>query len=208
MRFKLFSPTIVRTNLTKRMVSTASRHFRPGLVHSPATPEAGQKLRELLLRDTKEHHCFFNDLGFHNHLSHHLVAAYDMGATPALLQKIFDEEAKEQRPVGTNGDDLTEKNWTTKLGDRNAYGSYLSFFTDRIQNLGVQKTLEEFLMSPAANGNGASMFARFFSGALHPFLHVGVSIVYESAREADGALSSEWNLRKIAWLLKDWRCVL
>ncbi|KAJ7464151.1 hypothetical protein FB451DRAFT_1403516 [Mycena latifolia] len=151
----------------------APHPIQPGLIHSPSTHASAQVLEELLHKDYVSHHCFFNDAGFHNHLSHHLVAAHDMGAPPALLKLIYDDEARILRPVNRQGEDITESNWTTRLGERTAYGSYVAFFTDQIVKNGAPETVRRYVMAPEANGNGAAMFARFLSGALHPFLQVG-----------------------------------
>lgn len=39
-------------------------------IPSPARPEAHAALERLLKLDMESHHCFFNKLGFHNHLNH------------------------------------------------------------------------------------------------------------------------------------------
>ncbi|KAJ6582701.1 hypothetical protein DFH09DRAFT_912196 [Mycena vulgaris] len=152
------------------------RPIQPGLIHSPSTHASAKVLEELLHKDYVSHHTFFNDRGFHNHLSHHLVAAYDMGASPGLLKLIYEEEEPMQRPLNRQGEDITETNWTTRLGERPAYASYLVFFTEQIAKSGVSETLRRYVMAPEANGNGAAMFARFLGGALHPWLQVGFGV--------------------------------
>ncbi|KAJ7636509.1 hypothetical protein FB45DRAFT_828755 [Roridomyces roridus] len=152
--------------------------FRPGLLSTPTTHEATQVAQELLYEDYLSHHCFFNDMGFHNHLPHHLVAAYDMGAPPALLKSIYEELAPTLRPIGKEGEDITEKNWTSRLGERKAYGSYLEFFTRELATTGVEEVMSKYVMSPEANGNESAMFARLLGGLLHPFLQVGFGVEF------------------------------
>jgi len=147
--------------------------LRAGLIHSASTDASGTALEELLHKDYVSHHCFFNDLGFHNHLPHHLVAAYDMGATTALLKLIDDELTPTLRPIDRQGEDITESNWTTRLGERQAYGSYLAFFADEITKNGVAETMRKYVMAPEANGNESLMLARVLGGALHPFHQIG-----------------------------------
>ncbi|KAJ7717349.1 hypothetical protein B0H16DRAFT_1701012 [Mycena metata] len=113
--------------------------IQPGVVHSAATYSSAKVLEELLHKDYVSHHCFFNDLGFHNHLPHHLVAAYDMGAPPALLKLIYEDLAPTLRPINRQGEDITEANWITRLGERKAYGSYLAFFADQISKNGIDE---------------------------------------------------------------------
>ncbi|KAJ6549823.1 hypothetical protein B0H19DRAFT_1264730 [Mycena capillaripes] len=132
-----------------------------GLLHTASTNAARRTLEELLHKDYVSHHCFFNDLGYHNHLPHHLVAVYDMGAPPALLTQIYKELAPTLRPIERQGEDITETNWTTRLGERKAYGSYLLFFAERIAKSGVPDTMRKYIMAPEANANEALMLARF-----------------------------------------------
>ncbi|KAJ7173221.1 hypothetical protein C8R46DRAFT_1082248 [Mycena filopes] len=155
-----------------------SQPIQPGLINSATTHASAQLLEDLLRKDYVSHHCYFNEKGFHNHLSHHLVAAYDLGGPPALLQKIYDVDAPTQRPIDRQGEDLTETNWTTRLGNQKAYGSYLAFFADQIAKLGVPETLKKYVMAPEANGNEALMFGRLLGGALHPFLQVGFGVEF------------------------------
>ncbi|KAJ7199365.1 hypothetical protein GGX14DRAFT_467877 [Mycena pura] len=154
------------------------QHIRPGLIHCPLTHATRQVLQELLHKDYVTHHCFFNDLGFHNHLQHHLVAAYDMGASPALLKLIYNDEASILRPINRQGEDITVSNWTTRLGEHKAYGSYLAFFAEEVSKNGVQQSCLKYVTAPEANGNGAGMFSRFLSGAIHPFLQVGFGVEF------------------------------
>ncbi|KAJ7662537.1 hypothetical protein DFH06DRAFT_1324907 [Mycena polygramma] len=152
--------------------------LEPGLIRSPSTQNSGKVLEELLHKDYVSHHCFFNDLGFHNHLPHHLVAAYDMGAPPTLLKQIYEDLAPTLRPIDRQGEDITETNWTTRLGERKAYGSYLAFFQEQVEKQGVSATMTKYVMAPEANGNEALMLARLLGGALHPFLQVGFGVEF------------------------------
>ena len=44
------------------------------------------------------------------------------------------------------------------------YATYVRFFTDIIADVGASQALEQYVFSPAANGNNAHMFARFMAG--------------------------------------------
>lgn len=39
-----------------------------------------------------ENHIFTNNQGFHNHVAHHVLAAYSLGAGPKLLEQIYELE--------------------------------------------------------------------------------------------------------------------
>jgi len=50
-----------------------------------------------------------------------MLAAYDLGAPPGHLQKMYDEEAKDQRPIILDETDKTirvnQDNWIQYLGN-------------------------------------------------------------------------------------------
>ena len=48
---------------------------------------------------------------------------------------------------------------------RRYYANYVKFFTGIVEKLGAGETLEQYVFSPAANGNGTNMLLRFVSGA-------------------------------------------
>ncbi|PIL22571.1 hypothetical protein GSI_15260 [Ganoderma sinense ZZ0214-1] len=165
--------------------------IRQGILNLPGTtPESKLVAEGLLEKDRETHHCFFGRIGFHNHLSHHLLAAYDLGAPPGLLQKIYDREAPGQsdinvweRRTGTFEavhETITNENWTRFLGDERYYLSYLDFFTKKISEQGVGDILEKYVFSETANGNEAYMVLRFVGGAVHPLIQTGYGVEFGS----------------------------
>lgn len=50
-----------------------------------------------------------------------ILAAYDLGASPGLLQKIYDDEAKVQRPIHLDDKDeeivISQDNWKQFIGN-------------------------------------------------------------------------------------------
>ncbi|KAI5118792.1 hypothetical protein M0805_005020 [Coniferiporia weirii] len=160
-----------------------------GLLHLPGSTHATRALvRSLLRADRDAHHCFYGKVGFHNHLPHHILAAYDLGAPPRVLQDAYDEEAKVQYPidlvdratqtVGSPGVVVTAENWTEHLGPEKNYAPYLEFFTAEVRARGVQAALEEYIFSPRANGNGNDMLLRTVGGALHPIIQIGYGVEF------------------------------
>jgi hypothetical protein len=51
------------------------------------------------------------------HFPRSLIAAYDMGAPPTLLKLIYDELTPTLRPIDRQGEEITGRNWTTRLGE-------------------------------------------------------------------------------------------
>jgi hypothetical protein len=69
---------------------------------------------------------------FHNHLAHHVLTAYSLGASPSLLEKIYQVESEDLAPldpverkkvlekigkeVRVDVPEVTEDNWTEFVG--------------------------------------------------------------------------------------------
>lgn len=142
------------------------------LVVPGVSPEAALVSEQLLSRNHKEFHCFFNDKGFHNHLIHHLLAAYSLGASKEKLQEIFDSHAKDQRPIPPANVEIPRKNFSEHLGDREAYSSYMAFFKREIDENGMIDTVRRWVWS-------GDFLARTLGGALHPVIHIGYGLEFD-----------------------------
>ncbi len=68
-----------------------------GLWRLRQTPAAAATVSALLEADLREHHVFFNNDGFHNHIPHHLLSLYGTGAPAAALQSAYDANKGYQR---------------------------------------------------------------------------------------------------------------
>ncbi|KAJ7155099.1 hypothetical protein C8R46DRAFT_960243 [Mycena filopes] len=161
--------------------------LKPGLVNFPgATPESKALVADLLRKNFTDHHCFWNDQQFTNHLSHHLLSLHDLGAPAKWIQEVYRQEAVKQKPLFPNGapadktTEINESNWTKSLGKEYAhmYPHYLAFFVAEINKDGVAGVLERYVFSPTANENGALMLTRFVGRVLHPMIDVGFGIEF------------------------------
>lgn len=103
-----------------------------------ATSESTKVLRKLLLENHEKWHIMFNDEGFHkyvcnhlglplrakrhgaSHISHHLLALWSLGASAESLQKAYDAEIDQQRPIKISEDvvPITEDNFCDHLGEQ------------------------------------------------------------------------------------------
>ncbi|KAJ6474833.1 hypothetical protein C8R45DRAFT_1159993 [Mycena sanguinolenta] len=172
--------------------------LKTGLVNLPgATPESTALVEKLVLKDVTEHHCFWTDGHFHNHLSHHILSLHDLGASVECIQKMYNFTAAIQRPLYANGvppapaeaNRINGGNWTNYFGEANShmYPDYLAFFSAEIATHGVPGALERYVFSPEANGNGTMMLARFVSGLVHPMIQAGFGIEFgQDAYLAEG----------------------
>ncbi|KAI7903714.1 uncharacterized protein BX663DRAFT_530827 [Cokeromyces recurvatus] len=156
-------------------------HFKPKVPLQPdsfsillpgITPEAAQLSEKLLMRNNKEFHIFFNDKKFHNHLIHHLLAAYSLGATKETLQKIFDTHAKDQRPLPPSVGEITHHNYKNYLGKAECYTSFFNLFMSEIEAHGSLETVRRWVMS-------GDMLSRTVGGAYHPFIHIGYGLEFD-----------------------------
>ncbi|KAJ7449299.1 hypothetical protein FB451DRAFT_1288052 [Mycena latifolia] len=160
--------------------------LKNGVVNIPgSTPQSVALLQALLRKDYEEHHCFMSTSGLHNHLSHHLLAAHDLGAPAPLLQTIYDKEVSMQQPLrgavsdaGANSAVVTDLNWTSHLGKPDAYADYLDFFSAQISASGIAEVLQRYVFDPEANRSGAMMLVRLVSGLMHPFIQLGYGIEF------------------------------
>ncbi|CAE6495743.1 unnamed protein product [Rhizoctonia solani] len=139
------------------------------------TPESTAALKRLLIENHKRFHVFFNERGFHNHLSHHLFAAYGIGAPAHILQKAFNDHSSYQRPAYQSPESITHENWTMHLGNEDFYNAYINFFATEIKKHGLPATFEKYIFSDEANwGSGEPrMLDRFLSGLVHSMIHFG-----------------------------------
>lgn len=146
-----------------------------GLWKFDQTADAANKASELLQKDLEQHHVFFNNDGFHNHIVHHILALYGTGAGPQALQRGYDNNAGYQRRVLKSHDRVIEdlKSWENAqkyLGKEQYYPDFLQFFQREIEAKGWQAVLNEYVF--AGTESADDMLARLFAGFLHPLIQL------------------------------------
>lgn len=140
--------------------------------HSPTISlEETILVEELLEKDAKNHHVFFNnEKGFHNHLAHMLLADYSLGASAKRLKEVYEQEEKIQLPKLPKHDDFK---WTEHLGDEKYYSDYLDFMIEEVEKLGRVGAVEKYAFEEQNN-----MLSRWLGGAYHPFIHTGYGLEF------------------------------
>ncbi|KAG2224768.1 hypothetical protein INT45_005292 [Circinella minor] len=146
------------------------------------TPQTKLQSEHLLEKNHTEHDIFFNESGFHNHLVHHYLAAYSMGADNKRLKEIYDDHASYQRPLPPSVGEFTRENFKQQLGKREAYTSYLNMFQKEIENHGMVDTIRRYVFMD-------DMLARTIGGAFHPLIHLGYAIEFNLPAVAAEALA-------------------
>ncbi|KAG8892160.1 hypothetical protein FRC00_012553 [Tulasnella sp. 408] len=105
-----------------------------------------------------------------------------MGCSPEpvwqVLNAAYKLHADYQRPAFQSPGEITEKNWSEHLGDKDYYNAYMHFYASQIDAHGPGKTLEKYVFAKEANltadgKQGPQMLDRFMSGLLHPMIHTG-----------------------------------
>ncbi|RDX50762.1 hypothetical protein OH76DRAFT_440647 [Lentinus brumalis] len=143
------------------------------------TAASSEALVKTLKDDHVKWHAFFNDRGFHNHASHHLVAIYAMGAGGPLIEEAYQTHVVYMNPAFESPEPITEDNFWKHLGKREFYNSYLEYFRAVLLKKDVTDVLEEYFFSSKANIGGPGleghprMLNRLLAVLAHPMIHVG-----------------------------------
>ncbi|KAG6890178.1 hypothetical protein C0995_010883 [Termitomyces sp. Mi166 len=149
----------------------------PGISHDATTA-----LRALLAANHEKNHMFFNSRGFHNHLSHWLLALWGLGADTDIIRAAHKLDDAYQKPSFESPEAITRDNFVKFLGDSRFYTAYRQFFTEAVQSKGLWDVLEEFVFSKNMNfgdsGTGPEMFNRFLDGLVHPLIHIGYGVEF------------------------------
>ncbi|RYP69759.1 hypothetical protein DL769_005190 [Monosporascus sp. CRB-8-3] len=144
-----------------------------GLWHVKQSEPAAKKATELLQKDLENHHVFFNDDGFHDHISHHILALYGIGAPPESLEKAYKINEGYQRPAASPHEEL--RDWAAVkqyLGKGEHYADFLAFFQGEIERLGGwEAVLREYLFKEG-DERSDDLQVRMFAGLVHPLIQL------------------------------------
>jgi hypothetical protein len=155
---------------------------------------ATNKASELIQLNHTRNHITFDTLGRHNHILHHTLAALAAGADADLLQKQYDRNAKYQRPLPHIDEVIVssfanEEAFIAALAKVDQYSNFLAFFERQLSSSSVTDVLNKYVF--AENDVARTVFNRLFSGAFHPFIHLGYGIEFSlPAIVAEGLASA------------------
>ncbi|KAJ6104363.1 hypothetical protein N7523_010683 [Penicillium sp. IBT 18751x] len=157
----------------------------PGYVHVEGlTQESAKLVSELLTQNHVLYKTRWKDT-LHNHLVHHLLAMWSLGATPAEIQDMWDYNARYQDPMNggdpsSNSSDLRLKDPATFekcLGIDDCYPDFLHFFEDEINVKGMEAVIKEYLLQGDERAN--DILGRMFADLVHPIIHLGCGIEFQ-----------------------------
>ncbi|KAL6812672.1 hypothetical protein V8C40DRAFT_277780 [Trichoderma camerunense] len=148
---------------------------------SNLTQESADKLAQLLISNHDKYHLSYHQFGLHNHILHHLLCIYALGATPLQMEKAFDLNAVYQLPSHYADSGHAQKlvdpvEFKKCLGDSKYFNDYFLFFRKEIETHGIPTTVNTFIFGD--DERAADMFDRFFGGYLHCIIHLGYALEY------------------------------
>ncbi|KAF8641640.1 hypothetical protein AX16_009866 [Volvariella volvacea WC 439] len=149
------------------------------------TPRSTEKALNLLQENHERWHCYFNEQGFHNHISHWVLALWSLGADESIIEAAYKHSSVYQRPAFKSPEAITLNNFWDHLGDHRYYASYVEFFKAELEAKGTTRTLEEYIFAPEANFRSSKgdqdqprMLDRFLAGLVHPIIFVGYGVEF------------------------------
>tara|TARA_R110002060_G_scaffold15316_3_gene21359 strand:- start:719 stop:1090 length:372 start_codon:yes stop_codon:yes gene_type:complete len=122
--------------------------------------------------EVQQHHIFFNDEGFHNHIVHHLLSLYGIGASGSVIEKHYRNNACYQRPPVPLEErvvqDMSNPDHFQKyLGNEKYYHDFLVFFQMEMESKGYEEVLNEYLF--AGNEKADDLLGRMYGGMSHRY---------------------------------------
>ncbi|PGH11913.1 hypothetical protein AJ79_04605 [Helicocarpus griseus UAMH5409] len=152
-----------------------------GVLGFSQNADSASKASETLQADLKNHHIFFNDKGFHDHIAHHVLTAYALGAAPDSIQKAYDRNSTYQLPSRAYDEaivrELGSKDGFNRYAEkRDQYPHYLAFFQRQIDARGIAPVVNEYIFGD--DKTAEDMFVRLFGGLIHPFIQLGFGIEF------------------------------
>ncbi|KAI9731932.1 MAG: hypothetical protein M1834_004383 [Cirrosporium novae-zelandiae] len=148
---------------------------------SSSSDESAKKTSELLQDNHEKYHIFFNESGFHNHIVHHLLTLYALGASPSTIQYGYDLNRGHQRPQFPVSEkvveDMSHGPLSQYLGKEKHYHDFVTFFQREIDVHGCENVVNRFLFRGDEQAN--DLLGRMFAGFLHPIIHLGFGIEFQ-----------------------------
>lgn len=149
--------------------------------NKPQDEETAIKTSQLLQVNHDKHHIYFNQSGFHNHIAHHLLTLYGLGASAPIIQKQYDINASYQRPaVPVKAREVQNisnpSDFAKYLGKEKYYHDFLIFFQNEMEAKGWQAVVNEYVF--AGDERADDMLGRMYAGLLHPLIHLGFGIEF------------------------------
>ncbi|OAX81912.1 hypothetical protein ACJ72_03745 [Emergomyces africanus] len=179
-------PLIFKRNLLLQGTMATATHIEvstndTGILGLSQSAGSAKKASETLQADMERYNIFFNDKGFHNHLAHHILTTYALGASPDAIQSAFDRNATYQLPRRPADEAVVQKlgdksQFHSFTGIRAQYPNFLAYFQRQIASKGIESVVNEYLF--AGDKLADDMLVRLFAGIVHPFIQLGFGLEF------------------------------
>ncbi|KAJ5698626.1 hypothetical protein N7462_000631 [Penicillium macrosclerotiorum] len=154
-----------------------------GYTHAAGlTKESAAKASELLTINHTLYHTRFN-AGFHNHIVHHLLGLWALGARPEEIQDMWEYNTIYQAPfenaerLVSETPDLKDPEVFAKcLGSDDYYSDFMRFFEGEIDAKGVPAVMREYLLN--GDSRAEDIFCRMYTDLVHPIIHLGCALEF------------------------------
>ncbi|KAF2496682.1 hypothetical protein BU16DRAFT_458022 [Lophium mytilinum] len=177
---------------------SASQH--PEFSVSGITAESAEATSKLLQENHDHHHILSSQSGFHNHIAHHLLTLFALGASPSIIKKQYDRNKIYQRPPGALEDSVVDdmhgpERFKSYLGDEKYYRDFLVYFEKEIEQKGWENVLNEYVF--AGDERAEDLLVRMHGGFLHPMIHLGFGVEFQqpaiiAEALAQAAVHDDW----------------
>lgn len=158
-----------------------------GVLHIPTSnlsQDSCKRASELLQKNHDDFHMYFNRSGFHNHIAHHLLTIFALGATPSQIQKAYDDNANYQRTQFPVNKDIVNSMsdpelFAKHLGNERYFHDYEIYFRKEIEkhngDYGAVLNEQLFADTPKAK----DLLVRMYAGFYHPIIQLGFGVEFE-----------------------------
>ncbi|GAB7350130.1 hypothetical protein MBLNU459_g0803t1 [Dothideomycetes sp. NU459] len=209
--------TIISTDIAPGEIHL-SVDASPGYTHADdLSNDSASKASELLTLNHTLYNTRFNG-GFHNHIAHHILALWSLGATPNELQDMWEYNKIYQAPINektlirsmsiSEPLDLRDPVVFNKcLGNNDYYLEFLTYFQTEVSERGMPAVIKEYVLK--GDKRADDIFCRMYTGQIshvdftsslltyasildlcHPIIHLGYAIEYEQPGILAEALAS------------------
>ncbi|KAF2841341.1 hypothetical protein M501DRAFT_544037 [Patellaria atrata CBS 101060] len=155
---------------------------KPTFTVDSLSQDSAELTSKLLQENHDKHHIFFNKGGFHNHIVHHLLTVYALGASPEAIQRHYDNNKSYQRTDLNFEEKVVEDmhdpaKFKKYLGDQKYYYDFLVFFQYEMEAKGWQNVVNEYLFG--GDERAEDLLVRLYAGFLHPLIHLGFGVEFQ-----------------------------
>ncbi|KAJ5654860.1 hypothetical protein N7490_001863 [Penicillium lividum] len=159
----------------------ANAHFER---HAIAADPAWKEVDSLLKLSDEKYHVYFKAIErvlLHNHLSHHALTLYSLGASKEVIEEQFHNQTAYQQELPALDEQVANSlsepaSFNKYLADPDQYGNYLHFFQQEMQKEGYEKTMVRYCF--ADNVEADEVFSRLFLGFIHPLIQLGFGVEF------------------------------